>query len=95
MSKSPLFDEFSPVSAKAWKQKIQVDLKGADYNESLVWESPEGIKVKPFYHSDDEVASVNVSVVSGWSIGQSIYVGDTSAANQKAKAVLEKGTEAL
>jgi len=95
MSKSPLFKEFESVSAKAWKQKIQVDLKGADYNKSLVWESPESIKVKPFYHSDDEVASANVGGVSGWAIGQSIYVGNASTANQKAKAVLEKGTEAL
>ena len=29
-----LFKEFDPVSAKEWKQKIQVDLKGADYNET-------------------------------------------------------------
>src|SRR5690606_17838543 len=48
-----LFGGFSGVSPKAWKQKIQYDLKGEDYNTSLVWESPEGIKVKPFYHSDD------------------------------------------
>ena len=31
-----LFDEFEPVSASAWKQKIQVDVKGADYNETLL-----------------------------------------------------------
>ena len=45
--------DFSPVDAKSWKQKIQVDLKGADYNDTLIWESPEGIKVKPFYSSED------------------------------------------
>jgi len=28
--------EFPPVSAAAWKQKIQFDLKGADYNETLL-----------------------------------------------------------
>ena len=44
-----LFDDFSPVSAKLWKQKIQFELKGADYNETLIWNSPEDIKVKPFY----------------------------------------------
>jgi methylmalonyl-CoA mutase len=33
--------------------KIQFELKGADYNETLIWNSPEDIKVKPFYHSDD------------------------------------------
>ena len=48
-----LFNEFEPISSKQWKQQIQFELKGADYNETLVWESPEGIKVKPFYHYDD------------------------------------------
>ena len=48
-----LFSEFDQVSAKQWKQKIQVDLKGADYNDTLVWQSAEGINVKPFYHADD------------------------------------------
>ena len=52
MSKS-LFNLFEEVSAKAWKQKIQSDLKGADYNETLIWKSLEGIDVKPFYHSED------------------------------------------
>jgi methylmalonyl-CoA mutase len=43
-----LFDDFDPVSSKQWKQKIQFELKGADYNETLIWNSPEDIKVKPF-----------------------------------------------
>ena len=50
MSDTGLFSEFPEVSAKQWKQKIQMDLKGADYNEALVWESLEGINVKPFYN---------------------------------------------
>ena len=48
-----LFNDFNEVSTKAWKQKIQVDLKGADYNDTLIWNSPEGINVKPFYHNDE------------------------------------------
>mgnify|MGYP006375508517 FL=1 len=48
-----LFKEFEPVSSKQWKQQIQFDLKGADYNDTLIWNSPEGIKVKPFYHQDE------------------------------------------
>ena len=48
-----LFSEFQQVSAKQWKQKIQVDLKGADYNETLLWKTNEGITVKPFYHNDE------------------------------------------
>ena len=96
MPKNLLFDEFSSVSAKAWKQKIQFDLKGEDYNKTLVWESLEGIKVKPFYHSDDNVNTPsNLKSISGWSIGQSIYVANTKASNKRAKELIANGAEEL
>ena len=41
---SKLFNEFSPVSLAAWKEKIQTDLKGADYREKLISQT-EGIEV--------------------------------------------------
>ena len=50
-----LFNEFNEISSKEWKQKIQVDLKGADYNDTLIWKNIEGIDVKPFYHLDKMV----------------------------------------
>ena len=56
-----LFNEFEPVSSKQWKQQIQYELKGADYNESVVWESPEGIKVRPFYHVDEAKGTAQVA----------------------------------
>ncbi|MDX1720007.1 MAG: methylmalonyl-CoA mutase, partial [Salegentibacter mishustinae] len=49
--KESLFQEFDEVSAKEWKQKIQFDLKGADYNEKLVYKSLDGINIKPFYNA--------------------------------------------
>ena len=48
-----LFEEFDGVSSKQWKQQIQFELKGADYNDTVIWNSPEHIKVKPFYHYDE------------------------------------------
>jgi len=95
MDKANLFQDFDPVSAKAWKQKIQFDLKGADYNNTLVWESPEGIKVKPFYHADNKSVSLDNSKPSGWNIGQTIYVSNAKNANQKAKEFLDKGAESI
>jgi len=96
MSKNFLFDEFSQVSSKQWKQKIQYDLKGADYNETLVWESPEGIKVKPFYHSDDAFESYEISSgSSSWAVGQSIYAGNAIMANEKAIKATQRGVEKL
>jgi methylmalonyl-CoA mutase len=42
-----LFDDFDPFF-QTMETKIQFELKGADYNETLIWNSPEDIKVKPF-----------------------------------------------
>jgi methylmalonyl-CoA mutase len=97
MSNVNLFDEFDPVSAKAWKQKIQVDLKGADYNETLIWKSPEGIDVKPFYHSEDvEGVIPNVSEPpKKWYVTQSLYAQDSERVNKKAIEALKRGAESL
>ena len=92
-----LFDAFEGVSAKAWKQRIQYDLKGADYNDSLVWESREGIKVRPFYHSDvvQDIGFKSFPNPSNWKIGQEIYVAHAQRANKKALDVLGRGAETL
>lgn len=97
MKNDTLFNEFPEISAKAWKQNIQFQLKGADYNKTLVWESPEGIKVKPFYHSDDIVGSTgNVPAINhSWAIGQTIYAGHEEQANEHAKKELGRGAEAI
>ena len=97
MSKTkPLFSEFNPVSAKQWKQQIQYDLKGADYNETLVWESPEGIKVKPFYHNDEFENKNSVkTTATEFSILQNIFVHDVSKSNKRALETLNRGAESI
>lgn len=95
-NKNNLFNEFPEVSAKQWKQKIQFDLKGKDYNETLVWESLEGIKVKPFYTSEDVTAIPQaVTKVDSWNIAQAIYAGNAEIANKKALKALTKGAESI
>ncbi len=97
MSDTGLFSEFPEVSTKQWKQKIQVDLKGADYNDTLVWESLEGINVKPFYNQDDlkSIPTFSLPKNHDWSVAQVIYVGDEKKSNTKALTILEKGVESL
>ncbi len=97
MNRPKLFNEFQEVSSKAWKQQIQFDLKGADYNENLIWESPEGIKVKPFYHSDENGDRIYFSQPLGtsWKITQHIYAKNATMANAKALEALRKGAESL
>lgn len=89
--------EFQPVSPQEWKQKIQVDLKGADYNETLIYKNNEGIDVKPFYHQDQ--LKYNYLPISGlptdWKIGQSIFIDDENKANKLILNAIKKGTEAI
>jgi methylmalonyl-CoA mutase len=92
-----LFNQFDSVSAKAWKQKIQSDLKGADYNETLIWKSLEGIDVKPFYHSEDLINkdSFEALPISTWKVCQDIFVSNENLANTSAKSFINKGAESI
>ncbi|WP_158847810.1 methylmalonyl-CoA mutase subunit beta [Algibacter sp. L1A34] len=96
MSKG-LFDGFDPVSTKQWKQKIQFDLNGADFNDTLIWNSNEDIAVKPFYNTDDLKKNPTTSSISGspWKIGQTIFVAHIENSNLKAVNAIKRGAERI
>ena len=94
MTKKTLFTEFAPVTEKAFKQKIHVDLKGEDYNDTLVWKSPEGIHVKPFYHRESS-AHFQVDMPEKWHVGEDIYIGKEQTAVDTAMNALQNGAEAI
>jgi methylmalonyl-CoA mutase len=90
-----LFNEFEPVSSKQWKNQIQYELKGADYSD-VVWESPEGIKVKPFYHIDERKEPLAVSTTATqFTICQNIYVKDVDKSAGRALSTLKRGAESI
>ncbi len=97
MKKTNWTYDFPPVSARAWKQQIQVDLKGADYNEHLIWESQDQINVKPFYNAEDlkEAPALKINTPDSWYIGQEIYVQSVSVANKKALDAVARGAESI
>ncbi|WP_298157085.1 methylmalonyl-CoA mutase subunit beta [Flavobacterium sp.] len=95
MAQPNLFDDFGPVSSKQWKQQIQFELKGADYTETLVWESPEGIKVKPFYHRDEAGTFPKPKSAEGFSICEDIYVFELQKSIARALDCLSRGAESL
>lgn len=96
MTKNKLFTDFDSVSAKAYKQKIQFDLKGGSYNDTLVWNSNEGIDIKPFYHSDDASSFSEVpDLPSSWYIGEDIFIQDSKVAATTANTIIEAGVETL
>lgn len=102
--KVKLFSDFPSVSTEEWIEKINVDLKGADFQKKLVWRTNEGFNVNPFYRAEDTQGFNTVNVLPGqfpyvrgtkesnvWFVRQDINVDDFSLANKKALDLLKKG----
>lgn len=106
--KEKLFDMFPPVSTQEWKDKIIVDLKGADFDKKLVWRTNEGFNVQPFYRKEDIENLPGIGSLPGefpyirgtrdnndWLIRQEV-IGDTAEEmNHHALHIIDKGVEAL
>ncbi len=90
-----LFSEFETISEKAWKQKIQVDLKGLDYNDTLLWKTSEGITVKPFYTKNDKTHTKIQQSKTGYKICESIFIDNEIIANKLAIDSLQRGANSI
>ena len=104
-----LFGEFVAPTRQEWLDKIQVDLKGADFNKRLVWKTNEGFNVQPFYRKEDverlqtpEAMPGEFPFVRGnkkldneWYVRQNITADSAVEANKKALDVLNKGVNSL
>ena len=47
-----LFSGFPEVTTEQWEAVITADLKGAAYDKKLVWKTPEGFNVRPYYRAE-------------------------------------------
>ena len=108
-SKEKLFTEFTAPTTQEWLDKIQVDLKGADFNKRLVWRTNEGFNVQPFYRREDVLKMKTPDSLPGefpfvrgnnkkdnaWFVRQDIVADDAQAANAKALDILNKGIDSL
>jgi len=104
-----LFSEFQAPTTEEWLAKIEVDLKGADFNKKMVWRTNEGFNVQPFYRREDlkDLKAVNslpgeFPFVRGnkkdnnlWYVRQEIAVDCPKAANEKALDILNKGVNSI
>ena len=94
--KTNLKASFEPVSSKEWKQKIQYELDGADFATTMVWNSPEDIQVKPFYHQDEKVSKYPIKTnASGFKICQKIFVFDLEKSIKRANNAVERGADCI
>ena len=108
-NKEKLFSEFQAPTTQEWLDKIEVDLKGADFQKRLVWRTNEGFNVQPFYRREDLKDLKAVDSLPGefpfvrgnkkdnnlWFVRQDINAEDAKAANEKALDILNKGVDSL
>ena len=59
-NKEKLFSEFQAPTTQEWLDKIEVDLKGADFQKRLVWRTNEGFNVQPFYRMSVRTSSLRM-----------------------------------
>ena len=107
--KEKLFTEFQAPTTQEWLDKIEVDLKGADFQKRLVWRTNEGFNVQPFYRREDLKDLKTPDALPGefpfvrgnkkdsneWYVRQNIKVDDPKEANKKALDILNKGINSL
>ncbi len=106
--KEKLFDMFPPVTTEEWKAKINVDLKGADYDKKLVWRTNEGFNVQPFYRKEDIEGLNTIGSLPGefpyvrgtrdnndWLIRQHITGTTPEEINHNAHLSIDRGVESL
>ena len=108
-SKERLFSDFTAPTRQEWRDKIEVDLKGADYQKKMVWRTNEGFSMEPFYRKEDVENLALVNALPGefpyvrgnkaadneWYVRQDIKCECPKAANEKALDILNKGVDSL
>jgi len=104
-SLTPLFEEFAPVSAEAWKQKIQDDIGSRNPDDFLEWESQEDVSVPAFLQRDDlaslkhvdldsavpPLAHTDAEPANNWWVRQNISHPDPEEASRQAKTAVQRG----
>jgi methylmalonyl-CoA mutase len=100
-----LLSEFPPISTDQWEAAIHKDLKGADYNKRLVWQTDEGIAVRPYYRSE-HIQGLDLDTAPGQfpytrgttplnecKIREEVDAIDLAEANAQARSAIANGAE--
>jgi methylmalonyl-CoA mutase len=103
-----LLQGFPPVSNQSWEDAIRKDLKGANYAKKLIWQTEEGLAVKPYYRAEDIAGLDYLDAAPGdfpyarsarltgdWRIREEIDAVDPEEANRAARSAVAAGAEEI
>lgn len=91
MTDNNLFSEFEGVTLKQWKQKIQVDLKGKDFNKTLVAKTNDQINIQPIYNNESAKTVKTSPSKFDFKATQSFFLIDVKKSNKDLIYAFENG----
>ena len=105
---SRLLQDFPDVSTETWEEAIRKDLKRSGPGKALEWESPENLRIRPYYRSEDlnglEYLDSSpgdfpylrgVRCTGEWRIREEIEETEPWSANQAAVEAVKAGAEEI
>ena len=88
-----MWEEFPRVGTAEWEAAIRADLKGADYDKRLVWQTDEGIAVRPYYRNENLPATTGLSRFTGeWQVAKDADIPNDAV---RGDALHEQGATAV
>ncbi|MHA7942933.1 methylmalonyl-CoA mutase family protein [Formosa sp. 3Alg 14/1] len=92
-----LFSDFKPVTKAAWLEKVNIDLKGGDFNKRLVWKNLNGIDIQPLYNTEDTIdylknTGENAQALVNY---RCVVVTSAESGNTLAQKAVEEGINGL
>jgi len=99
-----LFAEFSPATYEDWKKRALAEIKGADFEQALHWQTPDGFALAAIYAPDTAAVPLTGHLAPSlwasseglgrhWRNRMQITVADEAQANRVALAYLNRGID--
>lgn len=109
MSQDRTFSFFEPMSKSQWKDLAIKDLKGGSFSEKLIWETPGGMTLDPYYNEEVlptvsylhgyqnqlQIESDFVPAPRRWVNLAPVVVAEAVSGNQAALAALNHGASGI
>jgi len=97
------FEEFQASTKKDWEAQVIKDLKGKNFEDTLVWNTPEGFPVQPYYAEEDlaglplyDIQQAQITKkTTDWQNRPRLRFSDEKAANKAISEVLQNGAQAV
>ena len=110
MTRSTFAGEFEQATRTAWRELVDKALKGADFDKTLMSETPDGLRVEPLYTREQALDSdlmgvpgaapflrggVASEVATGWDIRERIFATEPEEAKAIAVEALMGGATSI